>query len=107
MLAANLRFNLARYFRDIGGGRGAIVERTGAEHGMHGSKRPADYPETAVNAAIGQRGMPAQVQKGAAVRGVQLHATLRWRNTGAGGMTHTQPLVQGRARGATLTLPDA
>jgi len=29
----NLRFNLARYFRDIGGGRGAIVERTGAKLG--------------------------------------------------------------------------
>ncbi|MDE0242516.1 MAG: hypothetical protein OXQ84_20370 [bacterium] len=29
----NLRFNLKRYFRDIGGGRGAIVERTGAKLG--------------------------------------------------------------------------
>ena len=29
----NLRFNLMRYFRDIGGGRGAIVERTGAKLG--------------------------------------------------------------------------
>ena len=29
----NLRFNLARYFRAIGGGRGAIVERTGAKLG--------------------------------------------------------------------------
>ena len=29
----NLRFNLRRYFRDIGGGRGAIVERTGAKLG--------------------------------------------------------------------------
>ncbi len=29
----NLRFNLTRYFRDIGGGRGAIVERTGAKLG--------------------------------------------------------------------------
>ena len=29
----NLRFNLARYFKDIGGGRGAIVERTGAKLG--------------------------------------------------------------------------
>ena len=29
----NLRFNLARYFQDIGGGRGAIVERTGAKLG--------------------------------------------------------------------------
>ena len=29
----NLRFNLARYFRHIGGGRGAIVERTGAKLG--------------------------------------------------------------------------
>ena len=29
----NLRFNLGRYFEDIGGGRGAIVERTGAKLG--------------------------------------------------------------------------
>jgi len=29
----NLRFNLNRYFRDIGGGRGAIVEPTGAKLG--------------------------------------------------------------------------
>ena len=29
----NLRFNLVRYFQDIGGGRGAIVERTGAKLG--------------------------------------------------------------------------
>lgn len=29
----NLRFNLSRYFRDIGNGRGAIVERTGAKLG--------------------------------------------------------------------------
>ena len=29
----NLRFNLGRYFRDIGGGRGAIVEPTGAKLG--------------------------------------------------------------------------
>ena len=29
----NLRYNLDRYFRDIGGGRGAIVERTGAKLG--------------------------------------------------------------------------
>ena len=29
----NLRFNLNRYFQDIGGGRGAIVERTGAKLG--------------------------------------------------------------------------
>ena len=29
----NLRFNLRRYFRDIGNGRGAIVERTGAKLG--------------------------------------------------------------------------
>ena len=29
----NLRFNLTRYFRNIGGGRGAIVERTGAKLG--------------------------------------------------------------------------
>ena len=29
----NLKFNLERYFRDIGGGRGAIVERTGAKLG--------------------------------------------------------------------------
>ena len=29
----NLRFNLRRYFRDIGGGRGAIVEDTGAKLG--------------------------------------------------------------------------
>ncbi len=29
----NLRFNLKRYFRHIGGGRGAIVERTGAKLG--------------------------------------------------------------------------
>ena len=29
----NLRFNLTRYFRHIGGGRGAIVERTGAKLG--------------------------------------------------------------------------
>jgi len=29
----NLRFNLRRYFRDIGGGRGAVVERTGAKLG--------------------------------------------------------------------------
>ena len=29
----NLRFNLARYFRNIGGGRGAIVESTGAKLG--------------------------------------------------------------------------
>ena len=29
----NLRYNLARYFQDIGGGRGAIVERTGAKLG--------------------------------------------------------------------------
>ena len=29
----NLRFNLSRYFRDIGGGRGAIVEGTGAKLG--------------------------------------------------------------------------
>ena len=29
----NLRYNLNRYFRDIGGGRGAIVERTGAKLG--------------------------------------------------------------------------
>ena len=29
----NLRFNLRRYFRDIGHGRGAIVERTGAKLG--------------------------------------------------------------------------
>ena len=29
----NLRFNLARYFQDIGGGRGAIVEPTGAKLG--------------------------------------------------------------------------
>ncbi len=29
----NLRFNLARYFRDIGEGRGAIVENTGAKLG--------------------------------------------------------------------------
>ena len=29
----NLRFNLALYFRNIGGGRGAIVERTGAKLG--------------------------------------------------------------------------
>ncbi len=29
----NLRFNLARYFRNIGGGRGAIVETTGAKLG--------------------------------------------------------------------------
>ncbi len=29
----NLRFNLARYFRPLGGGRGAIVERTGAKLG--------------------------------------------------------------------------
>ena len=29
----NLRFNLARYFRDIGGGRGAIVEPAGAKLG--------------------------------------------------------------------------
>ena len=29
----NLRYNLARYFRNIGGGRGAIVERTGAKLG--------------------------------------------------------------------------
>ena len=29
----NLRFNLSRYFRDIGAGRGAIVERTGAKLG--------------------------------------------------------------------------
>ena len=29
----NLRFNMARYFKDIGGGRGAIVERTGAKLG--------------------------------------------------------------------------
>ncbi len=29
----NLRFNLRRYFRDIGGGRGAIVESTGAKLG--------------------------------------------------------------------------
>ena len=29
----NLRFNLKRYFQDIGGGRGAIVERTGAKLG--------------------------------------------------------------------------
>ena len=29
----NLRFNLSRYFQDIGGGRGAIVERTGAKLG--------------------------------------------------------------------------
>ena len=29
----NLRWNLSRYFRDIGGGRGAIVERTGAKLG--------------------------------------------------------------------------
>ena len=29
----NLRFNLTRYFRDIGAGRGAIVERTGAKLG--------------------------------------------------------------------------
>ena len=29
----NLRFNLTRYFQDIGGGRGAIVERTGAKLG--------------------------------------------------------------------------
>ena len=29
----NLRFNLKRYFRDIGAGRGAIVERTGAKLG--------------------------------------------------------------------------
>ena len=29
----NLRFNLARYFEDVGGGRGAIVESTGAKLG--------------------------------------------------------------------------
>ena len=29
----NLRYNLNRYFQDIGGGRGAIVERTGAKLG--------------------------------------------------------------------------
>ena len=29
----NLRYNLDRYFRNIGGGRGAIVERTGAKLG--------------------------------------------------------------------------
>ena len=29
----NLRFNLTRYFQDIGAGRGAIVERTGAKLG--------------------------------------------------------------------------
>ena len=29
----NLRFNLTRYFRNIGGGRGAIVEQTGAKLG--------------------------------------------------------------------------
>ena len=29
----NLRFNLARYFRNIGGGRGAVVEHTGAKLG--------------------------------------------------------------------------
>ena len=29
----NLRFNLNRYLRDVGGGRGAIVERTGAKLG--------------------------------------------------------------------------
>lgn len=29
----NLRFNLSRYFRDIGGGRGVIVESTGAKLG--------------------------------------------------------------------------
>ena len=29
----NLRFNLNRYFQDIGGGRGAIVEQTGAKLG--------------------------------------------------------------------------
>ncbi len=29
----NLRFNLDRYYEDIGGGRGAIVERTGAKLG--------------------------------------------------------------------------
>ena len=29
----NLRFNLTRYFRNIGGGRGAIVERNGAKLG--------------------------------------------------------------------------
>ena len=29
----NLRFNLRRYFRDIGGGKGAIVESTGAKLG--------------------------------------------------------------------------
>lgn len=29
----NLRFNLRRYFRDLGDGRGAIVERTGAKLG--------------------------------------------------------------------------
>ena len=29
----NLRFNLRRYFQNIGGGRGAIVERTGAKLG--------------------------------------------------------------------------
>lgn len=29
----NLRFNLSRYFQDIGGGRGAIVEQTGAKLG--------------------------------------------------------------------------
>ncbi|MDE0390808.1 MAG: hypothetical protein OXI57_01920 [Rhodospirillales bacterium] len=29
----NLRFNLERYYREIGGGRGAIVERTGAKLG--------------------------------------------------------------------------
>ena len=29
----NLRFNLKRYFRDLGDGRGAIVERTGAKLG--------------------------------------------------------------------------
>ena len=29
----NLRFNLRRYFRDVGNGRGAIVERTGAKLG--------------------------------------------------------------------------
>ena len=29
----NLRFNLERYYKDLGGGRGAIVERTGAKLG--------------------------------------------------------------------------
>ncbi len=29
----NLRYNLSRYFTDVGGGRGAIVERTGAKLG--------------------------------------------------------------------------